>query len=337
MTDAPDAALAIGKRLLRHEADALGALAARLDAEFERAVSLIYGRGSKVVLTGVGKSGLVARKIAATFCGTGTSAIFLHPADAVHGDLGVFQPGDPAILISKSGATAEVVRLLPVIKKFGSPIVAIVANAASPIAEQADVVLDIGEKSEAGPLGLAPTTSALLSLALGDALAAALMARRGFGADDFALLHPAGQLGRNLLLTVGEAMHPLDAVATVAPETPVSELLIAMTRFPLGAAVVLDAAGALAGLVTDGDVRRGLEQVSRARQRGEKSDLLELPASTLMTAKPVFAPPTLSLGDAARLMEDRPSQLSVLPVLTPGTRRCLGLLRIHDIYHAKMV
>ncbi len=319
--------LETGKNLLNAEAAALSQLAANLDASFEKAVDLIYRHSGKIVISGVGKSGLIAQKIVATFCSTGTRAIFLHSADAVHGDLGVFRPGDPAVLISKSGTTAEVVRLLPVIKAFGSPIIAIVGNTQSPIAEQADIVLDIAVKTEADPLGLVPTTSTLLTLALGDALAAALMVKRNFGAEDFARFHPAGQLGRNLLTSVGEVMHPLSRAAHVLPAAPMKEMVIAMTSYSLGAACVVDAAGKLAGLVTDGDLRRALQKYD---------NFTGLTAEAFMTKKPICASPAMSLADAARLMEDRPSQLSVLPVVEPGTGKCLGLVRIHDIYQAGM-
>jgi arabinose-5-phosphate isomerase len=320
--------LETGKKLLEAEASALTELARGLDASFERAVALILRHPGKVVLSGVGKSGLIAQKIAATLCSTGTPAIFMHSADAVHGDLGIFQPGDPAILVSKSGATAEVVRLLPVIKQLGSPIIALVGNARSPIAEQADVVLDLAVKAEADPLGLAPTTSTVLTLALGDALAAALMNERGFNATDFARFHPAGQLGRNLASTVGETMHPLGRVAVVAPTAPVRELVIAMSKHSLGAACVVDADGRLAGLVTDGDMRRALERYE---------DFSGLTAEAVMTRNPVRAAPGMSLAEATRLMEDRPSQLSVLPVVAGDTGKLAGLLRIHDVYQSGMV
>ena len=244
------------RALLQAEASALAELATRLDGAFTQTVDLIAAHPGKVVLCGVGKSGLIGQKIAATLCSTGTPAIFLHAADAVHGDLGILQPGDPVILLSRSGTTAELVRLIPVLRSFKSPIIAIVGNTQSPLATQADVVLDIGARPEADPLGLVPTTSALLTLALGDALAAALMTKRGFGPSDFARFHPAGQLGRNLTLTVGEALQPLERCAVAKPGDALRDTVIAMTRHPHGAACVLAADGTLAGLITDGDLRR---------------------------------------------------------------------------------
>jgi arabinose-5-phosphate isomerase len=318
----------VGKRLLQSEATALAELSVSLGEAFEAAVALILKHSGKVVISGVGKSGLIAQKIAATLCSTGTPAIFLHSADAVHGDLGIFQAGDPAILISKSGATAEVVRLVPIIKKLGSPIIALVGNVHSPLAAQADVVLDLAIRTEADPLGLVPTTSTVLTLALGDALAAALMVARNFNADDFARLHPAGQLGRNLTTTVGEVMHPLTRVAVVPPTAPMREVVIAMSVYPQGAACVVEPDGRLAGLLTDGDLRRAL-------QRHE--NFTGLHVDLFMTRGPVRTYPMMSLADAVRLMEDRPSQLSVLPVVEPASGKCVGLVRIHDIYQAGLV
>jgi arabinose-5-phosphate isomerase len=323
-----NAPLNSARSLLQAEAEALAELATRLDGAFTQVVDLIAAHRGKVVLCGVGKSGLIAQKIAATLCSTGTPAIFLHAADAVHGDLGILQPGDPVVLISRSGTTAELVRLLPVLRTFKSPLIAIVGNVQSPLASQADVVLDIGARPEADPLGMVPTTSALLTLALGDALAAALMTKRGFAAADFARFHPAGQLGRNLLLTVGEALQPLDRCAVVAAEASLRDTVIAMTRHPHGAACILGADGVLAGLITDGDLRRAL---------GRGVDLNTALAADIMTKNPIRTHPAVSLGEAARVMEDRPSQISVLPVTDPQTQRCLGLLRIHDIYQAGLV
>lgn len=323
-----NAPLNSARALLQAEAAALAELATRLDASFTKAVDLIAGHAGKVVLCGVGKSGLIGQKIAATLCSTGTPAIFLHAADAVHGDLGILQPGDPVVVISRSGTTAELVRLIPVLRSFKSPIVAIVGNTQSPLATQADVVLDIGARPEADPLGLVPTTSALLTLALGDALAAALMTKRGFGPADFARFHPAGQLGRNLSLTVGEALQPLDRCACAQPGDSLRDTVIAMTRHPHGAACVLAADGTLAGLITDGDLRRALS-------RGV--DINAARAADIMTVNPVRAHAPMSLGEAVRIMEDRPSQISVLPVTEAATNRCLGLIRIHDIYQAGIV
>lgn len=314
--------------LLKAEAEALTELSQRLDGSFTKVVDLIAKHSGKVVLIGVGKSGLIAQKIAATLCSTGTPAIFLHAADAVHGDLGILQSGDPVILVSRSGATAELVRLLPVLRSFKSPLIALVGNAQSPLATQADYILDIGARPEADPLGLVPTTSALLTLALGDALAAALITQRGFSSSDFARFHPAGQLGRNLSLTVGEVFQSIERCARVQMNASMREVIIAMTTFPNGAACILNQDESLAGLITDGDLRRALS-------RG--IDLNTAKVSDIMTKNPIRTHPQVSLVEAARIMEDRPSQISVLPVTHSETQKCLGLLRIHDIYQAGLV
>jgi arabinose-5-phosphate isomerase len=314
--------------LLKAEAEALAELSQRLDGSFTRVVDLIAKHSGKVVLIGVGKSGLIAQKIAATLCSTGTPSIFLHAADAVHGDLGILQAGDPVILVSRSGATAELVRLLPVLRSFKSPLIALVGNTQSPLAAQADFVLDIGARPEADPLGLVPTTSTLLTLALGDALAAALITQRGFGPTDFARFHPAGQLGRNLSLTVGEVFQPLERCARVEVNASLKEAVIAMTTFPNGAACILSKDGVLMGLITDGDLRRALS-------RG--IDLNTAKVSDVMTKNPIQTHPQVSLVEAAKIMEDRPSQISVLPVTQSENQKCLGLLRIHDIYQAGLV
>lgn len=321
-------AIEAGKALLRAEAEALAELSLRLDDSFGRAASLIFKHTGKVAVAGVGKSGLIARKIAATLCSTGTPAIFLHAADAVHGDLGILHPGDPVILISKSGTTAEVMRLLPTLRQLGCPVIALVGNRESPLAAAADEVLDIVIKSEADPLGLVPTTSTLLTLAMGDALASALMVLREFKPADFAKFHPAGQLGRNLLMTVREAMKPLEKTAIVTPATSLRDTVIAMTTHPHGAACVCDEAGRLEGVLTDGDLRRALRK---------HDNFAGLTAGELMTRNPVRAEPDMGLGEAARLMEDRPSQISVLPVVEPESGKCVGLIRIHDIYQAGLV
>ena len=318
----------VGKQVLDAEADALRVMRDVLDENFARAVEILYSAESKVVISGVGKSGLVGQKIAATLCSTGTPAIFLHSADAVHGDLGICRPGDPVVLISKSGTTSEVVRLLPILQKMGAKIVAIVANKNSPLAEKSDVVLDIGVKTEADPIGIVPTTSTTLQLAMGDALASALMRKRHFGEKDFAKFHPAGQLGRYLLLTVKDVMHPTGKIALVPADASLRDTVVAMTAFPHGAAIVADAAGALLGIITDGDLRRALHKYE---------NLGGVSAKELMTSKPVCAFETMSLGDAARVMEDRPSQISVLPVLDAPGGKVAGLIRIHDIYQAGLV
>jgi len=305
------------------EAEAILEASGRLDGSLTEAVDLILRHRGKVVISGVGKSGHVGQKIAGTLCSTGTPAVFLHAAEAVHGDLGVYTPGDPTILISKSGTTSELIRLVPILREFNSPLIAIVGNLTSPLAIEADVVLDGRVAREADPLGVVPTASAVVALVLGDALAAALMVARQFTEQDFVRYHPGGQLGRSLSSQVSDVMHRGREVAWVKPEQSLKEVVIALTERPLGAACVIDEDLCLIGLITDGDVRRALQKYD---------DIRGLYARDIMTRHPVTVHPEVSLKEAARIMENRPSQLSVLPVLETGRKHCLGLVRIHDIY-----
>jgi arabinose-5-phosphate isomerase len=314
--------LAAARAVLGLEAEALRVAADRLDSGFARVVELIRGATGKVVVAGLGKSGLAARSLAATFCSLGTPAVFLHAAEAAHGDLGVVGRGDVVILVSKSGATPELVRLAPLLRALEAQLVALVGNPRSPLAEQADAVLDASVTREADPLGLAPTSSVVVALALGHALAVALAQSRGFSADDFARAHPSGQLGRNLLLRVADVMHGGEEIALAAPGTSLREVVMAMTRRPLGAACVVDAEGRLTGLVTDGDLRRALQK---------HDDIRLLTAAEVMTVRPVRVTPEATLGEALQMMESRSSQISVLPVVD-GADRCVGLVRLHDVY-----
>jgi len=314
--------LAAARAAMEIEAAAVSSAAGRLDGELIRAVDLILAHPGKVVVTGIGKSGHIARKIAATLCSTGTAAVFLHPAEAAHGDLGIYTPGDPTLLISKNGASAELLALVPLLRQFQSRLVGILGNVRSPLAAQVDVLLDAAVEREADPHNLAPTASAVTALAVGHALAIALMCARHFTPQDFGRFHPGGQLGRNLTLTVSQVMHSGQEVAFVAPDTPLKEVIVAMTRRPMGGACVVAADGTLAGFLTDGDLRRAL---------AKHDDIRGLHASDAMTGTPVTIGPEASLGQALELMERRPSQISVLPVVD-AAGRALGLIRIHDIY-----
>jgi arabinose-5-phosphate isomerase len=275
-------------------------------------------------VTGIGKSGHIARKVVATLCSTGTAAVFLHPAEAVHGDLGIYTPGDPTVLISKHGSSAELLALVPLLREFRSPLIGILGHMGSPLAAKLDVVLNASVEREADPHNLTPTASAVTALALGHALAVALMCARKFTPQEFGRIHPGGQLGRNLRLCVREAMHSLDEIAVLAPEASIKEVIIAMTRRPWGAACIVAPEGTLAGLITDGDLRRALT---------EHDDIRELRATDVMTRSPVAIGPEATLGQALETMERRPSQISVLPVVDEG--RALGLLRLHDILLAR--
>ena len=310
------------RQVLLAEARALEAASARLDGEFERAVDLLARHAGKVLVTGIGKSGIIAQKIAATLCSVGQPAVFLHPVEALHGDLGLYTPGDPTIVVSRSGNTAELLRLVTQLKAVASPVIGILGAPQSSLGVLMDVVLDASVRAEADPNNLAPTASASVAMGLGDALAIGLIERRGFTPADFARFHPAGQLGRNLLLRVSEVMHPLAQVATAAATDPLRQVVIGMTSRPLGAACVLDSQGRLAGLLTAGDVRRALRQ---------HDDIRGVVAAEVMTARPAAISPGASVHEALRKMEDRGSQISVLPVVDE-MGLCVGLLRLHDLY-----
>lgn len=308
---------------MQAEAAAIQIAAERMDASFEQAIDILLACDSKLLICGIGKSGHIGGKLAATFSSSGMPAVFIHAAEAIHGDLGVYKPGDPTIVLSKSGSTEEVLRLMPMFKKFKSPVIAIVGNVKSPIAEAADVVIDASVESEADPLNLMPTSSSTVSLAIGDALASALVRARDFTAEEFATYHPGGQLGRNLLMTVADVMHKVEEVACADPKDTLRDVVIRMTRHPLGAACVLGSDGVLRGIITDGDIRRLLS--------GD-GDILACEVGTSMTASPISTFPEMSLGDAVRTMEERSSQISVLPVINRESGKLVGLLRLHDAY-----
>jgi arabinose-5-phosphate isomerase len=310
------------RKVLEIEAQAILAAAARLEPALSAAVDAIFSCSGKIIVTGIGKSGHVGRQVAATLQSTGTPAVFLHPAEAAHGDLGICQHGEPVLMISKSGSTPELIQLARALREFGGVFVGILGNGSSPLAHEMDIVLDASVQREADPEGFVPSASAAVALAIGHALAIALMQARGFTAGDFARLHAGGQLGRNLKVRVEEAMHSRDEVAWVRPEDSLKEVVIAMSRRPLGAACVLAPDGRLAGLITDGDVRRALQA---------HDDIRMLTAASVMTRSPLTVAPAALLNEALLVMEDRPSQVSVLPVVD-ASGLCLGLLRLHDIY-----
>jgi arabinose-5-phosphate isomerase len=322
MTSAKQEWLAAARTAVEIEAASLSRAAGRLDGELIRAVDLILAHPGKVVLTGIGKSGHIARKIVATLCSTGTASVFLHPAEAVHGDLGIYTPGDPTVLISKNGASPELLALIPMLRQIQSPLIGILGSIKSPLAGQLDVLLDASVEREADPHNLAPTASAVTALALGHALAIALMSARHFTPEEFGRIHPGGQLGRNLRLSVRQAMHSGEEMAGVTPGASLKDVIIEMTRRPLGGACVVGPDGNLAGFITDGDLRRALTN---------HDDIRGLRAEDAMTRTPVTIGPEASLGEALDLMEQRPSQISVLPVVDEAGR-ALGLIRIHDIY-----
>lgn len=310
--------------LLLIESEAIAQTARRLEpATIERAIELLVSCAGKVVLVGVGKSGVIAQKIAATMTSTGTAALYLHPSDALHGGLGILTSKDIVIALSNSGETDEVIAMLPYLKQRETPIIAVVGNLNSTLAERANVVLDASVDQEACPLNLAPTTSTTVALAIGDALAMTLMQAKNWTLEDFAQNHPAGRIGKRLTLRVADLMHSGDKNPTVGEEATWLEIITGIGRGGLGAVNIVDSAGHLVGIITDGDVRRVLEKIKGA-------DLESLKCSSMMTRDPTVAAPELLAYDALRLMEDRPSQISVLPVVD-GERNCVGLLRLHDI------
>ncbi len=318
----------IASNILKAEAQELINVADRIDKSVVKAAKILLKHDGKVVVCGVGKSGLIGQKIVATFCSTGTQAVFLHASDALHGDLGIYRPGDPTILISKSGATDEVVRLIPLLREFNSPLIGIIGNNDSPLADKVDIVLDSTVSSEADPLGVVPTNSTAVTMAIGDALAAVLMTAKRFNQEDFARFHPGGNLGRRLKLQVKDIMTPLDKVAVVSPNQNIKETVLLMTKKPQGAAIVSDGSKKLIGIITDGDLRRGFAQ---------NGNINELAVNDVINKKPIYIYSNARLHDAVTLMEDRISQISVLPVLDNKNDKCVGLLRLHDIYQSKLI
>jgi len=317
--------LVSARRVLDVESAALAAIRARLDAHFGRALELLLACRGKVVVTGVGKSGIVCRKIAATLSSTGTPAYFLHAGEGSHGDLGTLVRGDVLLAVSYSGETEEVLRLLPAARRLAIPQVAICGNPDSTLARHADVTLDVSVPEEACPLGLAPTASTTATMALGDALAIALLEERGFSVEDFARLHPAGSLGRRLL-RVEDLMHRGAAVPLVPRHASLKDTLVEITSKRLGVTGVVDAAGELSGIVTDGDLRRGLERAD---------DIRRLTAEDLMSTAPKTIAGGALAAEAVAVMERH--AITSLFIMADGGRRPVGVIHLHDLLRAGVV
>ena len=311
-----------GREVIRIEAEAVASLCNRIDENFSRAVEMIFNCRGRLIITGMGKSGLVAEKIVATMNSTGTPALFLHPADAVHGDLGMVRNADVVICISKSGDTMEILQLIPMFKRIGVPIISMVGNINSPLALASTIVLDVSVKEEACPFDLAPTASTTATLAMGDALAIALLHKRNFTIEDFALYHPGGYLGKRLLLKVEELMVTGDAVPKVQREIPLRDAIIEMTTKRLGATCVVDSQDKLVGIITDGDLRRLLQKTT---------DVANFTAEMVMTAHPKTIVKDFLAVVALQEMEAHAiTQL----VVVDENYKPIGMVHLHDLVKA---
>jgi arabinose-5-phosphate isomerase len=315
------------KRVLRVEAQSILDLAERIDENFSRAVDLLYRCKGKVVLMGMGKSGLVGRKIASTFASTGTPSFFLHPAEGLNGDFGMLAKEDVIIAISNSGETRELLEVLPLIKRYGNRLITLTGNLSSTLAKGGDVHLDIRVKEEACPLGLAPTASTTATLALGDALAVALMGKRDFKIEDFAILHPGGALGKRLLLKVEDLMHVGKAFPMVSEKTLMKDAVFEITSKRLGVTGVCNAEGHLVGVITDGDLRRALEKFS---------DLFNREASEVMTKNPKWIERDALAAKAVQRMEEY-SITSLFVFDRGGDKVPVGIIHLHDLLKAGVV
>lgn len=320
-----DSLLKTARDTILLERDALTRLHDRLDASFVRACELLLGCQGRVVVMGMGKSGHIATKVAATLASTGTPAYFVHPAEASHGDIGMVTRGDVVLALSNSGNTAELLSLLPILKRKGVPLISITGNAESELATASDVALDAGVVKEACPLGLAPTTSTTVALALGDALAMALLEARGFTSEDFAFSHPGGNLGRRLLLKVVDVMHAGADIPKVAPETPIIRALLEISGKKLGMTTVVDAAGTLYGVFTDGDLRRVLDR---------HIDIYQTAIAEVMTATFKAIPQGALASEAARIMQER-AVYSLVVLAEDGA--LAGVVTMHDLLRANVV
>ncbi len=320
--------LAEAKDVLLQEAQGIEKLIPTLDQNFVNAVHMIMESKGRAIVTGMGKSGHIARKVSATLSSTGTPSIFLHPAEGIHGDLGMVTGDDVVIAFSNSGETMEILNILPSLKRIGAKIIAVVGNHNSTLAKNADVILDASVEKEACPLGLAPTTSTTVALALGDALAVVLLSAHHFTKNQFAIFHPGGALGRKLLLTVENVMHKGTDNPIISEDSTVQDALFMMTEKGLGAVSVVDEEGKLIGLVTDGDVRRGLET---------GSNFLQWPVDAMMTKSPRQITNDKLAAEALHIMEkNQPRPITVLPVVD-GEGKAVGMIHLTDLLRQGVV
>ena len=316
--------LSLARKVLQTEAASVLALVDRVDDRFAQAVALVCQCKGRVIVTGMGKSGIVCRKIAATLASTGTPAFFLHPAEAVHGDLGVIQADDVVIAMSYSGETEELTRVLETVKRIGAPMIAMTGDVRSTLAQAANVTLDCSVSEEACPMNLVPTASTTAALAMGDALAMTVLVEKGFKPEDFASLHPAGKLGKRLM-RVDQVMHKGDALPVVQLHTTMRDVIYEMSRKGLGMTAVVEKDGRLAGIITDGDLRRKM---------GASTTIIELSAKDVMTANPIAIAHTTMAVEALALMEQR--KITSIVVID-GDRRVEGVVHLHDLWRTGMV
>lgn len=314
----------LGKDIIRKEILSLESLFGRIDSEFEKAVACISQIKGKVITTGLGKSGIVASKISATLSSTGTPSIFIHPVEALHGDLGIIQRGDMGLLLSNSGETPEVLHFLQVFKRFGLKTIGIAGKPGSSLARDCDVFLDASVDCEACPLNLAPTSSTTVAMVLGDALAGCLLSLKGFSKEDFSRLHPSGALGRRLLFRVKDVMHSGEDLPVVESGTPMRQALVTLSTKGMGVVLVITPERELLGIFTDGDLRRAVQQ---------HENLLSMQIDGLMVKHPIVINENRMAAEALNLMENRPSQISVLPVLD-SNGKIAGIVRVHDLVQA---
>ncbi|HWR89297.1 MAG TPA: KpsF/GutQ family sugar-phosphate isomerase [Dissulfurispiraceae bacterium] len=316
----------IAKRVLRAEAEAILALTERLGKDFDRAVDMLYNSRGRVVVTGMGKSGLIGKKIAATLASTGTPAFFLHPAEAGHGDLGMVTPEDVIIAISNSGETDELIQLLPYLKRFNVSIISLTGNHDSTLSRAADITIDVSVREEACPLGIVPTASTAAAMAMGDALAVALLMKRGFQASDFACLHPGGSLGKKLLITVKDLMHTGEALPVTSPETPMLQAIVDISSKRLGVTVITGFNQEILGIITDGDLRRGIEKWGKA--------FFDMRAGEVMTRNPRTIGEEELAAKALSVMERH----SITALIVPDhDGRIRGIIHLHEILRKGIV
>jgi arabinose-5-phosphate isomerase len=316
--------LALARKVLETEAAAILALVRRLDGRFEAAVHMLRTCSGRVIVTGMGKSGIICRKIAATLTSTGTAAFFLHPAEAFHGDLGVIQSDDVVIALSYSGETDEILRLLETIRRLGARLIAITGVPSSSLAQAADIALDCSVTEEACPMNLVPTASTTAALAIGDALAMTLLVEKGFKEEDFANLHPGGKLGKRLM-RVEALMHAGKQCPMVRADTRMRDVIYEMSSKGLGMTCVVDGGDALVGIITDGDLRRHMDRAP---------GILEMNAADVMTRGPVSIPPTTLATEALNIMEQR--KITSIPIVEAGSTRVAGVIQIHDLWRTEM-